>query len=270
MTSAIYQGEVFHSRLVPKKHHFHYTLYLFWLDLKNIEQDTANIAGLSINQPNLVQFKREDYLDQPQRPLHERALERMSELANHSLQGNVFFLGQLRTLGMYFSPVNFYYLQQEDGYFSHVMAEVSNTPWNQRHHYLIELPEKKPSTALNDVKASTPKAFHVSPFNPMDMEYRWLINQPDEKLNLSIACYKKPPTSALKTASDSTTTSQPDNPLEKHFVASIQMKRQPLTSKQLRKQLFAIPSMAIKTVWGIYWQALKLLVKRVPFYGNPK
>lgn len=252
MSSALYQGVVIHGRVEPKKHHFHYKLFLFWLDLENIEQTCRDIKGLAYNRRGLVQFKREDYLDQPSKPLHVRALERMNELSDKPLKGKVYFLGQLRTLGFYFSPVNFYYLQGEDGHFTHLLAEVSNTPWDQRHHYLVTLPEKDNPHSLNDVISPTEKAFHVSPFNPMDMEYRWQVSQPGEKLNLSIACYKKEETP------------------KKHFVAGIQMRRLALTSRHLKQQLMAIPSTAMKTLFGIYWQALKLFIKRMPFYSAPK
>ena len=139
--------------------------------------------------------------------------------------------------GFYFSPVNFFYLQQPDGSFSHVLAEVSNTPWNERHHYLVDLARQEDSN----------KVFHVSPFNPMDMQYHWKIKQPGQTLALHLSCSKQ----------------------GKHFDASLQMDRKKLNSKNLLRVLMSIPNMTIKTMWGIYWQALKLFFKGVPVYPHP-
>lgn len=240
-TSALYVGNVFHQRFYPKPHRFTYSLFLFWLDLDDMP-DTGQLPGLSVNCWLPVKFNRTDYLDSPDVPLAKRALQRMSDLAGKPLQGRVFLLGQVRMLGWYFSPVNFYYLQQPDGQYSHMMAEVSNTPWNKRHHYLIDLAGSRPVT---------PKDFHVSPFNPMDMDYHWQISQPADTLSVTIACHKN------------------DTKQQKQFEAAIAMRKMPLTNKSLAKQMIKIPSTALKTVWGIYWQAIKLFVKRVPFYGYP-
>ena len=140
--------------------------------------------------------------------------------------------------GLYFSPANFYYLQQADGSYSHVLVEVSNTPWNQRHCYLVDLNNQQ----------DTPKAFHVSPFNPMDMSYRWSISQPGEQLHLHIDCVRE----------------------QSEFVAGLTLKKITLNPSALFNVMIRIPCMGLKTVWGIYWQALKLALKRVPFYSYPK
>jgi hypothetical protein len=118
-----------------------------------------------------------------------------------------------------------------------MLAEVSNTPWNKRHHYLVDLAKQE----------DCDKEFHVSPFNPMDMTYQWKIKQPNENLRLHLSCIKH----------------------EKHFEVALNMQRQPLTTKTLRGALLSIPSMTLKTVAGIYWQAIKLFFKRVPIYMHP-
>lgn len=238
MSSAIYTGTVFHSRFVPKKHAFSYRIFLMWLDLSELEQLEQQVRGFSASSWAPLRFKRSDYLGDTDTPLQQSALEKMSELADTPLSGKVFLLGQTRTFGLYFSPVNFYYLQKEDGSYSHLLAEVSNTPWNKRHYYLVDLMQQE----------DCDKTFHVSPFNPMDMRYKWNISQPDDTLKLSLACHKD----------------------VKHFVASLNLSRIELNSNSLFRVLLSIPSMTIKTVVGIYWQALKLFIKRVPFYSYPK
>lgn len=237
--SAIYSGNVFHRRSIPKVHEFNYHIYLYWLKLSEIEALTESVSGFSNGKKgmSLVNFKREDYLGDITQPLEQAVLEKMNELSDTPLAGQVFLLGQVRTFGIYFSPVNFYYLRNSEGLYTHLLAEVSNTPWNKRHHYLVDL----------ETQDDNKKAFHVSPFNPMDMIYKWRIKQPNQNLKLHLSCYKE----------------------SKHFEAALDLQKEPLTTKSLRKALLSIPSMSIKTVAGIYWQAIKLFFKRVPIYTHP-
>jgi DUF1365 family protein len=254
LESALYKGSVHHQRFVPKVHRFNYQIYLYWLKLSELPQLNKRIKGFSTEAKgfSFVKFLPSDYLTQTEAyvdsrdgnsianidlELEDQVLARMSKLNGSPLFGDIFFLGQIRTLGWYFSPVNFYYLRNTEGRFTHMMAEVSNTPWNKRHHYLVDLAEQKNSQ----------KVFHVSPFNPMDMDYQWRIQQPNERLSLYLACIKG----------------------SKHFEAALDMQREPLNSKTLRRALLSIPSMTIKTVIGIYWQAAKLFFKRVPIYMHP-
>lgn len=239
--SAIYKGKVYHQRFKPTQHKFDYDIYLFWLKLEDDELATLSntLKYFSADKKARVRFKREDYLGDASLSLREAVLSRMTELnGNISLEGDVFMLGQLRMWGLYFSPVNFYYLRNSEGKFTHMLAEVSNTPWNERHHYLVNL----------DTQDDTPKAFHVSPFNPMDMTYKWSISQPSSTLSLAMDCVRE----------------------DKEFSAGINLTRFSLNNANLSAALKRIPSMTIKTVAGIYWHALKLLLKRTPLYTHPE
>lgn len=237
MLSAIYTGTVMHARLVPKKHQFSYQVHMLWLELNEIAQLDQQLSWFSSKRFAPVQFKRSDFLGDPERDLHSCVLEKMSQLAGQPLSGKVFLLSPLRTFGLYFSPVNFYYLQDEEGQFSHLLAEVSNTPWNERHCYLVDLHQQLDS----------PKVFHVSPFNPLDMQYKWRISQPQEQLSVDLSCHQS----------------------SKQFVAKLNLSRQALNSNSLKRVVLKIPSITIKTVVGIYWQALKLFMKGVPVYSHP-
>ncbi len=239
--SAIYKGKVYHQRFKPTQHKFDYDIYLFWLKLESNELEalSSSLTHFSAHDKARVRFKREDYLGDASVSLKQAVLERMTELNDGiTLKGDVFMLGQLRMWGLYFSPVNFYYLRNTEGKYTHMLAEVSNTPWNERHHYLVNL----------DTQDDTPKAFHVSPFNPMDMTYKWSISQPSSRLSLAMDCVRD----------------------DKEFSAGINLTKFTLDNANLSAALKRIPSMTIKTVAGIYWHALKLLIKRTPLYTHPE
>lgn len=235
--SAIYAGTLFHKRFRPTIHAFDYQIYLFWLKLSELETLNNEIKHFSSSGFALARFKRSDYLGDSTQPLEKSVLSRMSELNGSPLSGEIFLLGQLRMWGMYFSPVNFYFLRNSDGHFTHMLAEVSNTPWNERHHYLVDLKEQ----------SDTEKAFHVSPFNPIDMTYKWHIGEPDETFTLIMDCFSA----------------------KKDFSAGFKLNRLPMNSDTLGYVMRRTPSMTIKTVLGIYWQALKLWIKRTPVYSHP-
>jgi Uncharacterized conserved protein len=217
------------------------TSICFWLKLESNELEalSSSLTHFSAHDKARVRFKREDYLGDASVSLKQAVLERMTELNDGiTLKGDVFMLGQLRMWGLYFSPVNFYYLRNTEGKYTHMLAEVSNTPWNERHHYLVNL----------DTQDDTPKAFHVSPFNPMDMTYKWSISQPSSRLSLAMDCVRD----------------------DKEFSAGINLTKFTLDNANLSAALKRIPSMTIKTVAGIYWHALKLLLKRTPLYTHPE
>ncbi|MCV2883203.1 DUF1365 domain-containing protein [Aestuariibacter sp. AA17] len=238
LESALYVGTVLHARHKPKVHRFTYRIFLFWLKLDEIEKVANQVTGFNLNGFSPVTFRRSDYLGEPDTSLQQSVLNKMSSLHGQPLEGDIFLLGQTRTLGLYFSPVNFYYLRNPSGEFTHMLAEVSNTPWNERHHYLVDLNKQEDSI----------KAFHVSPFNNMEMRYKWRVAQPKDTLKLHLSCHAE----------------------SKEFDAALNLRKQELNSKTLFRVLVSIPSMTIKTVVGIYWQALKLWVKGMPVYPHPK
>lgn len=238
-SSAIYHGTVYHERFRPSRHAFQYQIYLFWLNLDELTDLDDKIKHFSSTHRSLVEFRRSDYIGDKSVSLKDAVLTKIKELEGITVAGaEVFLLSQLRTMGLHFNPVNFYFVRPDKtSSFTYMLAEVSNTPWNERHYYAVDL----------TLQSDTNKAFHVSPFNPMDMVYKWRIQQPGNTLSLAMDCYQQ----------------------KKDFTAGLQLTRAPLTSKEIRRALIKIPSMTVKTVSGIYWQAVKLWLKRTPIYPHP-
>ncbi|KPZ71072.1 MULTISPECIES: DUF1365 domain-containing protein [Shewanella] len=258
--SGIYQGEVSHRRFTPKSHSFEYEMALMAIDLDEVNQleKVSKIFGLS--KWSLLKFNPSDYLNNltsqfsneavielmadcdvmsPEAGLKHRVLWTITQLGASTQCDSVIFAGQIRHFGFYFSPVNFYFCYQ-DGKPIYMLAEVSNTPWDERHCYLVDLQDTQ----------HTDKVFHVSPFLDLDMHYQWKITPPSKRLNVTIQ--------------------NRDDANNKLFDASLYLKRRTFTAANIRKMLIGFPIMTVKIMWGIYWQALKLFVKRIPFVVHPQ
>ena len=154
--------------------------------------------------------------------------------------GRVLLLGNVRCLGFYFSPVNFYFCDRA-GETRYLLAEVSNTPWNERHYYLLDLAALSPHD----------KDFHVSPFMGLGMRYHWRIRAPKEEALIHIE-------------------SHPVSGESKLFDATLALRRAPLSRKGLAALLARWPWMTLKVLLGIYWQALRLFIKRTPVFTHPE
>ena len=233
LNSCLYSGVVGHCRYKPTLHRFSYSIFLFALDLDELNSLPDLGWWFKIKRTALMSFRPSDYLDHQAELTRQTVWHKVASLGGELLDGQVIFVGQVRCLGFYFSPVNFYYCHEANGELRYLLAEVSNTPWNERHCYLIDARTQAP----------IPKAFHVSPFMDLNMTYHWRFSPLEDVLNLQI-------------------TNQAE---ERLFNAAMRLDRKPLTKAELRAQWLRIPAMTIKTVASIYWQALKLYWKKVPY-----
>lgn len=236
---AIYVGDVGHARYAPKPHQLAYPIAYAWLELGLPIPDFGwrfGAAGF-----RAFSFRRRDYFKgHEQLDLRQLVLAKATALGAELHEDDVVFvLTPLANWGLYFSPLTQYYIYR-DGNPLYLLAEVSNTPWNERHHYLVPL-----SAGVTHYQHA--KNFHVSPFHPIDMQYHWQINQPSEQFSLSITNYKDG---------------------EKVFAAWYSLERQPLSLENLKALVIRFPWQNIQVVLRIYWQALKLLIKGMPFYGH--
>ena len=259
MKSAIYEGHVWHARKAPRPHRFRYGLYLLYLDLAELDQVFAGRLLWSHERLNVMSFRRRDYLDgeRGDRTLDEAVRTRVEDELGFRPSGPIRLLTQIRSLGFGFNPVSFYYCftpsstsAEGEGSLEAVVAEITNTPWGERHAYVLDARGAR----SNELSWTFDKVFHVSPFFDMDHEYRWRFNVPGERLSVHMQNHAPLP-------------GEEGDSLQ--FEAGLELAREPITSRSLARALVRHPLMSLKVVGAIYWQALRLWWKRTPFFTHP-
>lgn len=262
LQSAVYVGHVHHARHKPKPHRFSYRLFQLYIDLDEVETLFDGAWLWSHERWNVASFRRRHYLGDPTRPLKDCVRERVAEvLGEPPPLGPIRLLTHLAFLGYCFNPVSFYYLFEEDGETLHsVVAEITNTPWGERQAYV--LPASTGAPRGEWLSWTFQKSFHVSPFFPMDHQYVWNFSAPGDQLRVAMENHA-PIDSAAPSGSGVGVER------EQVFDVSLQMQRRPLRMSELRRCLLRHPWITGKVHAAIYWQALRLWMKRTPFFTNP-
>lgn len=255
--SAIYTGKVRHRRFSPKVHEFEYDVFMMYLDTREIENVFSLSRLWSLNHFAPAQFKRTDFhinhaLAQADHPATKQ-LPSVDESVRNTVTsslgirptGPIRMLVNLRYWGVNMNPISTYYCFDESGEkLIAILAEVHNTPWNERHAYVLTGEDFSIKQHVN-----FPKEFHVSPFNPISMDYRWHSTTPNKTLALHLENWQ----------SD-----------QKIMDATMTLAREEISASALNRILIRFPWMTVKVISAIYWQALKLWWKGVPIFNHPK
>lgn len=251
MHSKLYVGQVKHRRFTPANHQFDYRMFMLYLDLDELPTLFDRFLLWSARGFNLAWFRRKQHLGNPQQDLKQSVIELVKQRSGIALKGPVRLLTHLSYFGYGFNPVSFYYCFDASGEkLQLIVAEVNNTPWNEQYCYVLDAASLVTDTSHSDRLFSyeLEKAFHVSPFQPMNYHYRWFFNQPGKTLSVHMENY------------DAET---------KIFDATLQLRRQEICSTSLARALLTYPFMTLKVTAAIYYQALRLWLKRTPFYNHP-
>ncbi len=247
MHSGIYRGTIRHRRFKPRPHDFSYDLFMMFLDLEEMETVFKNSRWWSCHQPNLAWFKRSDYLGDPQISLDRAVRDLVEERTGCRPQGHIALLTHLRYFGFIFNPVTFYYCYDAMGTeIETIVAEITNTPWKERHPYILSRALDEPIGTMHRYRF--PKDFHVSPFFPMNMDYDWRFSEPAADLHIHMRLDQKE---------------------GKQFDASLRLKREEINPKSLQKVLWSHPFMTLKVIAAIYLEAFRLKRKGIPIHDHP-
>jgi uncharacterized protein len=253
MQSCFYEGTVSHRRFAPVAHRFRYRLFLVYVDLAEVSTLFGARGLWSTKWPAVARFHRGDHLGHSGAPLDEAVRDVVQSRLSWRPCGPIRLLTNFRYFGFQMNPVSLFYCFDADGRRPcAVVAEVNNTPWNERHCYVLDLRGGELGGELGGdgrfSSARHPKQFHVSPFFPMEMEYRWQIPTPGERLAIFISSFAGE---------------------VKQFDAALRLERKAINSVSRREMLARYPAMTLRNYARIYWQAFRLWRKEVPYFPHP-
>lgn len=251
--SAIYEGTVAHRRLEPVEHRLSYPVFMTLLDLGELPEALDPHPLWSARRPAPVRFRPEDHLSAseegpPGSPaeLAARARELVRRRsAGETPTGPIRLLSMPRFLGVGFNPVSFLFLFDERGdSVEAVIAEVTNTPWGERHAYVV-----RRDTKGGRIRGKFEKRLHVSPFNPMDQVYELGVGEPGSSLAISI-CNRQQGRTV--------------------FEATLALRRRELTRAEMTRVMLSYPPSTLAALARIYWNGLRLRLKGVPHHPHPE
>jgi uncharacterized protein len=242
--SAIYTGVIRHRRLRPQRHGFAYPVLFLLLDLDDLDAAYGAHPLFSPRRRAPLGFDRRDHLYEPERPLAEEARDLVARATSRRPAGPVRLLTLPRMFGFGYNPVSFFYLYEENGSdVQALMAEVTNTPWRERTHYVLTA-----EPGAERIAGRSEKKLHVSPFMGMNQTYEWRASVPGERMEIEIAN---------------------EEAGERVFEAQLALERRPLERREVTRALVRYPPQTLAAVSRIYLNAARLRLLGLPVLPHP-
>jgi DUF1365 family protein len=228
-------------------HQFNYRLFMMYLDLDELPTLFRNRWLWSVSGSAIARFRRQDHLGSNDQPLADAVRDLVEAETGHLPEGPVRLLTNLAYFGYRFNPVSFYYCFAHDGKtVETIVAEVNNTPWGEQDTYIMDC--RGDAVTASSWRFRPSKKMHVSPFMPMEIDYDWVLSTPEDRLSVYMANSKDG---------------------KRFFDAAMTLNRKRITGWSLAAMLLRFPFMTSKIILAIYWQALRLWIKRCPVYTHP-
>lgn len=245
MNSCLYRATVMHNRLAPKKHRFHYNVFMFYIDLDEIETLSKRLWMLSINKFNFFSLRNNEHLQLPAgnpdktKSIKEQITLYLSQNGIELGKGKIMLLTNLNVLGYNFNPVSFYFCFDENNLPLCAVCEVGNT-FGEMKPYLLT----KENFSADSYHLNTTKYFYVSPFIDHDTNFDFNLVIPAERLNIRIDDYRQD---------------------ERFFISTLTGKKKKLSNLNLLGYSIRFPFITLKIITLIHWNALLLWMKKIPF-----
>lgn len=241
LRSSIYECEVVHRRLRPKKHAFRYRLFFLDLDLDELDAASDRLHLFSHNRFNLFQLRDQDFLGEGTVSLREKL---SAHLAQEGIElpadSRIRLVTMPRIAGYIFNPVCFYFISDSEGRPLQAVVEVTNT-FREKKAYTIRQPE----AGRDRFRMVTPKHFYVSPFSSLETEFDFRLAVPGEQIEIHINDLEGGETT---------------------LVSWIRGRRRELDNRRLVITSIKYPLLTLQVIAKIHWQALKLWLRKLPFH----
>ncbi len=247
LASAIYTGRMIHRRQRPFRHAFSYRMAQPYLDLDELDRVLAMNRWWKRDRRGIAEFRRSDYHAPWLQDLAAAVRATVQARRGHAPRGPIRLLAHARHFGYCFNPVSFYYCFEVDGEtLDCILAEITNTPWGERHAYLLDCADADRNGDW--YTWSFDKEFHVSPYIAMQRRYEWRLRVPGERLGVHMHVLDAE---------------------QREFDATLDMKRAPIAGNALDHLAWRQPVITLKVIASIYWQALRLRLKGAPVHDHP-
>jgi uncharacterized protein len=254
--SCLYVGWVRHRRHGRPRDEFRYPLFMAYLDLDELPQLFDGSWLWSARRPALAWFRRADYLGDPAAPLADAVRELVKQRSGVHADGPIRLLTHLRYFGLCFNPVSFYYCFHGDGErVAAVVADVTNTPWGERHAYVMAVDSGADHGSAALMSAHMAKQLHVSPLMGMDHVYEWRMTEPHERLSVHIESHRAGAEHAGERAV---------------FDATLSLRRREIDGRQMARALARYPFLTARILARIYGHALRLRLRGARYHPHPR
>ncbi len=246
LTSCLYECEVVHERLLPKRHGFRYNL--FFMDLALEELPRLGLRLFSVNRFNLYTLRDKDHLDLGAANLRANLEQWLLEAHGITLEADsrIRLVTLPRILGYFFNPVCFYFIFDATGRAIHAICEVTNT-FHEMKPYFLATPQREGFFEL-----IVPKHFYVSPFSKLDTSFHFKLEVPGDQIRIHIDDLEND---------------------QRTLVSWIHGSRKPLTDARLAWYLIRYPALTLQVIAKIHWQAFRLWCRRFTVFrksANPE
>ncbi|MBL0143462.1 MAG: DUF1365 domain-containing protein [Betaproteobacteria bacterium] len=237
-------GRVFHCRRRPARHVFAYPVFFLRVPLSDMAG--AGRGVFSVDRWNLLSLMSRDHGPRDGTPLEPWVRARLAQAGLGRADGEILLQAFPRVLGYVFNPISLFYCHGRDGTLRAVLCEVSNT-FGERHNYLLAHPDGRPIEPRDRLRAD--KVLHVSPFCEVEGHYRFRFAGDSARQFVQIDYHDR------------------DGKL---IVTAIEGEARPVDAAALARAFFGYPLMTAGVVARIHWQALRLWLKRVPWFSKPE
>lgn len=246
MNSCLYKCTVTHHRFKPRENKFSYRIFMFLIDLDELDTITKNIQLIGHNRFNLFSFSDKHHANFPSQNSDKKAATKDKIMEYISRNGinpdeikRISLLTNLSTLGYVFNPISIYYCYNPLGEIVCSVAEVCNT-FGEIKLYLLGKETRKGDT----LRLYTPKNFYVSPFSELDIYFSFLLKKPGSSLQVHVNDFKEG---------------------DCFLTSSLTGERKELSDLRLILYFLLFPMITLKIITLIHWQALILYLKKIPF-----